>query len=818
MQEHRIAHEEEVKFQRIQNYHLVTSSAWRNKAQASQGGVGLLLSSRAKNALWSVESIMKRTLIAEFESNPVTTVIVIYAPTNVAPDDEALKFFENLKSVIAEVPKHNFLMILGDFNARLGSDDAPYTFHDEANRNGKLLSEVLVEHQLLAANTIFQKRQGKRWTFEDRASGLRQQLDYILVRKKWRNSVLNCEPYNTFGSVGSDHRVIGAKIRLSLRVSRKPRRNLLDWQEFSERPDLQEQYSILIRNRFRALQSDDNNLTEEYDKFVQVNDEAKEMFVPVKQRTSSKKKSDHPDVQRARECLHQRRMQYKQEDSDENSELARVAQEELFKAYRKVKEEELTQQSLMVEREHNEKRYGMAWKVVNSITGRKKSKEGLVKGDTPDQRRTTWLNHFSSLLGVAPEVGNPDEDIPSVFEGLDIPDGPFTLDEYQMVKNKLKRGKGAGPDDIPSEVLKYCDIDDLILEMCNRALLSGEKPSQWTRSNIVPIPKSGSLSNPSNYRGISLSCIIAKIYNRLILNRIRKVIDPLLRNNQNGFRSGRNTISQIMALRRIIEEAKEHNLPAILTFIDFKKAFDTIHRGKMLKILKAYGIPPRLLGAIHSMYKDTFAKVLTPDGETDWFRLLAGVLQGDTLAPFLFIIVLDYTLCKAIEGRETELGFTIKPRQSRRHPAQCQTDLDFADDISLLSDSISKAQKLLDVVQVECKKIGLKINASKTKFIALNSADNIKLMAGPEEEIERSEDFKYLGSHVMSSSKDIKVRKGKAWKALNDLSKIWKSDIARQVKARFFFATVESILLYGCETWTLTPSMEKSLDGAIHEC
>ena len=268
-----------------------------------------------------------------------------------------------------------------------------------------------------------------------------------------------------------------------------------------------------------------------------------------------------------------------------------------------------------------------------------------------------------------------------------------------------------------------------------------------------------------------------------------------------------------MALRRIIEEAKEHNLPAILMFIDFKKAFDTIHRGKMLKILKAYGIPPRLLGAIDSMYKDTFAKVLTPDGETDWFRLLAGVLQGDTLAPFLFIIVLDYTLCKAIEGRETELGFTIKPRQSRRHPAQCQTDLDFADDISLLSDSISKAQKLLDLVQVECKKIGLKINASKTKFIALNSADNIKLMAGPEEEIERVEDFKYLGSHVMSSSKDIKVRKGKAWKALNDLSKIWKSDIARQVKARFVLATVESILLYGCETWTLTPSMEKSLDG-----
>ena len=65
----------------------------------------------------------------------------------------------------------------------------------------------------------------------------------------------------------------------------------------------------------------------------------------------------------------------------------------------------------------------------------------------------------------------------------------------------------------------------------------------------------------------------------------------------------------------------------------------------------------------------------------------------------------------------------------------------------------------------------------------------------------------------MSSSKDIKVRKAKSWKALNDMSKIWTSDISRSVKLRFFYATVESVLLYGCETWTLTPSIEKSLDG-----
>ena len=92
--------------------------------------------------------------------------------------------------------------------------------------------------------------------------------------------------------------------------------------------------------------------------------------------------------------------------------------------------------------------------------------------------------------------------------------------------------------------------------------------------NIIPVSKSGDLSNTNNYRGISLMCILAKIYNKMILNRIRTVINPRLRMNQNGFRTGRTTVAQILTLRRIIEGVKANNLPAIITFIDFKKAFD----------------------------------------------------------------------------------------------------------------------------------------------------------------------------------------------------------------------------------------------------
>ena len=82
------------------------------------------------------------------------------------------------------------------------------------------------------------------------------------------------------------------------------------------------------------------------------------------------------------------------------------------------------------------------------------------------------------------------------------------------------------------------------------------------------------------------------------------------------------------------------------------------------------------------MYTNTKAKVLSPDDETDIFDIIAGVLQGDILAPFLFIIVLDYVMRQAVDGREEELGFTFKNRRSRRVKPEMTTDLDFADDIA----------------------------------------------------------------------------------------------------------------------------------------
>ena len=107
------------------------------------------------------------------------------------------------------------------------------------------------------------------------------------------------------------------------------------------------------------------------------------------------------------------------------------------------------------------------------------------------------------------------------------------------------------------ELIKRINIDDLILLFANNLLMEGKKPDQFSVLNINPIPKSGDLGLTGNYRGISLTSLVAKLVNKMILNRIRPKIDPLLRGNQSGFRPGRSTTTQVLALRRIIEGVKK---------------------------------------------------------------------------------------------------------------------------------------------------------------------------------------------------------------------------------------------------------------------
>ncbi|KAJ8417432.1 hypothetical protein AAFF_G00286590 [Aldrovandia affinis] len=288
-----------------------------------------------------------------------------------------------------------------------------------------------MEHELLPANTMFWKRTGKRWTFQDRASGMLRQLDYILVRQKWRNSILNAEPYSTFSPVGSDHRVVSMRVRLSLRVPKPSPRIRYDWKALSTDPGLQARYTEEVRSRFQLL---DEGLepSSEYRRFVVANEEATRLCVPVLDKTRTSLQSRHPDVVVACGRVEEARLGYVREPTVERRGILNEAKQLLFSTYDRIKGEELMERVQRVQAAQGERQYGEAWRVINEMTGRKRTKEGQVEGHSPEERVVTWFNHFRRLLGTTAE--GDEEEIPSYLQNLNIDDGPFTTSEFARRK------------------------------------------------------------------------------------------------------------------------------------------------------------------------------------------------------------------------------------------------------------------------------------------------------------------------------------------------------------------------------------------------
>ena len=230
----------------------------------------------------------------------------------------------------------------------------------------------------------------------------------------------------------------------------------------------------------------------------------------------------------------------------------------------------------------------------------------------------------------------------------------------------------------------------------------------------------------------------------------------------------------------------------------------------MEQILLAYGIPKETVAAITILYRNTKVKVRSPDGDTEYFDIVAGVLQGDTLAPYLFIICLDYVLRTSID-KIRENGFELTKKRSRRYPAKTITDADYADDIAIVANTPCQVETLLHSLERAAAGIDLYVNAHKTEYMCYNQTGDISTLDGTP--LKLVDSFTYLGNSVTSTEKDIDTRLTKAWTAISRLSIIWKSDLTDKMKHRFFQAAVTSILLYGCTTWTLTKRLEKKLDG-----
>ena len=255
--------------------------------------------------------------MATFDGNPKCTVIVVYSPTNVSDKDDIDAFYNSLDALMSAIPPHNVCLLIGDLNARV---KGLWSYHGATNRNGEKLEELVEEKKLWIGGTKFRKKRGKLWTYRGpNANGYNAQIYHVIINKKWKNSVVNMEAYSTFSSVESDHRVVVADIKISLRRPKiAPRKVKYDW------------------NCLRF----DTDLAE-----IDANNETCELLLPKLKKPIRKDEfTNHPKVVLARTKLNEAYKKYSVEVTREKQREVEIAKGNLDLAHEAARAEKLDMQ------------------------------------------------------------------------------------------------------------------------------------------------------------------------------------------------------------------------------------------------------------------------------------------------------------------------------------------------------------------------------------------------------------------------------------------------------------------------------------------
>ena len=265
-------------------------------------------------------------------------------------------------------------------------------------------------------------------------------------------------------------------------------------------------------------------------------------------------------------------------------------------------------------------------------------------------------------------------------------------------------------------------------------------------------------------------------------------------------------------LRNIIEQVIEWNSNLYICFIDFEKAFDSVHRETLWKLLKIYGIPDKLVNMIKAMYRSSKCAVIDRIETSQWFDVKSRVKQGCVMSGLLFLIVMDWIMTKTVENDNNGIRWNF---------TTVIEDIDFADDLALLSSMKTHIQKKVDCLNKHSKAIGMKTSIKKTKLMRYNAKDQTPISIDGKD-VEDVDSFTYLGAIVNKTGgaeQDITARVGKTRSSFNKLTKVWKSSqYSMRTKTRIFNLNVLTVLLYGSETWCMTKRDEDKLNSFQHKC
>ncbi len=310
---------------------------------------------------------------------------------------------------------------------------------------------------------------------------------------------------------------------------------------------------------------------------------------------------------------------------------------------------------------------------------------------------------------------------------------PPSLKEVVDAINALRDAAAADIDSIAAPVLKAGMV---MAQWLHRVIVavwvSGRAPLDWKRALLVPLFKGkGSARATSNHRPISLLSIPGKVYALILLHRVSDQVDSQLLESQCAFRSGRGLTDATYTLQSIMYKCHRYQQPLYLAFVDLRKAYDSIPRDALWRVLSAYGVDAKVIELLADLHTGTQAAVKLAGEHGDWFDIGRGVRQGCVIAPLLFNIYFDcvirLSLAEMPEGCGVRLAFKAEGEVLPWHvraggPSTMLTiaALMYADDLVLMSCDRCELELMLKVFDSVCSRMGMCVNAAKTELMAVS--------------------------------------------------------------------------------------------------
>ena len=291
---------------------------------------------------------------------------------------------------------------------------------------------------------------------------------------------------------------------------------------------------------------------------------------------------------------------------------------------------------------------------------------------TPQQQHYQWRRHFSSLLNIVSEIDVTElEQARQRPPRTDMADPPSS-EELENAMSKLCTGKVAGQSGILPEMVKMtcgnADFFNHLLELATIVWNEQQVPQDWIDAVLIPIPKKGDLCNCDNSRGIALLDVVGKVVATILQKRLQVSAEQELPESQCGFRKGRSCTDMIFVFCQLMEKSWEHRAKTFSTFIDLKKAYDSVPRRGMWLALKKLGVPEKSVNLIRAFHTNMEAKIRL-DGELlQDINVENGLRQGCCMAPILFnlytTLVIEHWQDQMADSEE--VGVTVQYKQDKK--------------------------------------------------------------------------------------------------------------------------------------------------------